>query len=399
MDALGNLLISALSFVAVLSVVVFVHEFGHFQAARWLRVAIDTFSIGFGKTLAGWQDKQGVTWKIGALPLGGYVKFTGDADAVSSGPAEPIADEHAKAVARAKGLFHAQPIWIRAIVVAAGPFTNFLFSIVAYAALAMVIGIDDTDLSVVRPHIVSVAPDTAAAAAGLQPGETIEAVDGRPARGVDAFRELIASSPGREMSLTLVNANGETRVVAVAPRSDSTLGEPRGLLGVGLGVRADERVIIEHPDPIRAVSVGAAQTWNIISMTVDYLGQVLTGRASGRDIAGPVGIFMHSGTVTKSALEAADQTSPLDSVRTVGLSLLNWAALLSVAVGFVNLLPIPILDGGHLMFYAVEAVRGGRPLPAIAQEWAFRAGLVMMAGLFLFATWNDISRGLASASG
>jgi regulator of sigma E protease len=246
---------------------------------------------------------------------------------------------------------------------------------------------------------MSVAAGTAAGDAGLLPGETIEAVDGRPARGVDAFRDLIASSPGRELSLTLVNEAGDTRVVAVAPRSDATTGEPRGLLGVGLGVRADERVIIEHPDPIRSLAFGAGQTWTIISMTVDYLGQIVTGRASGRDIAGPVGIFMHSGTVTQNALAAPQDTSFLDIAGRVALSLLGWAALLSVAVGFVNLLPIPILDGGHLVFYAVEAVRGGRPLPAIAQEWAFRAGLVMMAGLFLFATWNDISRGLASATG
>ncbi|MBK6704344.1 MAG: site-2 protease family protein [Caulobacteraceae bacterium] len=189
MDVLQNILIYAGSFVLVLSVVVFVHEFGHFQVARWRGVAIDTFSIGFGKTLLSWRDKQGVQWKVGALPLGGYVKFADDADAMSTAPREKIEDPATLAEARKKGLFHAQPVLTRSLVVAAGPVTNFIFSILAFATLALVVGRDVTPMNEVPARIAAVTPDSAAQRAGLQPGDVIRSVNGQPIASFSALQQ------------------------------------------------------------------------------------------------------------------------------------------------------------------------------------------------------------------
>jgi len=379
MDELQNILIYAGSFVLVLSVVVFVHEFGHFQVARWRGVAIDTFSIGFGKTLLGWRDKQGVQWKIGALPLGGYVKFADDADAMSSAPRERVEDPTALAEARQRGLFHAQPLSTRSMVVAAGPFANFIFAIFAFGLLAFIVGRDTA-------RIDEVQPDSPAAAAGLQAGDVVISVDGGEISDFPGLQRAIASSPGTALDL-VVRRDDQEIPIEVRPRAHPE--NPRiGVIGVGHTSSFESR---ERIGPLTALGEGARNTWAIIAQTVSYIGGIFTGRESGSEIAGPAGIFMVSGQVASSALDAPESTLA-QRLQLLALSLLKLAAVLSVAVGFVNLLPIPILDGGHLLFYLVEAVRGGRPLPAAAQEWAYRAGFAVMASLFLFATWNDITR-------
>jgi regulator of sigma E protease len=381
MDVLQNILIYAGSFVLVLSVVVFVHEFGHFQVARWRGVAIDTFSIGFGKTLLSWRDKQGVEWKIGALPLGGYVKFADDADAMSTAPREKIDDPAALAEARKKGLFHAQSLTTRSLVVAAGPITNFIFSILAFALLAFILGRD-------IPSIDSVAENSPAAAAGLQPGDIIQTVEGRRIRDFQALQRVISTSPNRTLSIVTLRDGQEISMqLTPAPREDNP---QAGSIGVGHNASPESR---ERINPLAAVGIGASNTWAIIAQTGSYIGGVFTGRESGNQIAGPLGIINVSGQVATSALNGGDDERTLgDRLFVLALSLLNLAAVLSVAVGIVNLLPIPILDGGHLLFYAIEGVRGGKPLPPSAQEWAYRAGFAVMASLFLFATWNDITR-------
>jgi regulator of sigma E protease len=381
MDVLQNILIYAGSFILVLSVVVFVHEFGHFQVARWRGVAIDTFSIGFGKTLLGWRDKQGVQWKIGALPLGGYVKFADDADAISSAPREKIEDPLALAEARAKGLFHAQPLTTRSLVVAAGPITNFIFSILAFALLALVLGRD-------IPSIDSVEPNSPAAAAGLQPGDVIRSIDGRRISDFQGLQRVISAAPNRTLNIVTERDGQEVSMqLTPRPREDNP---QAGSIGVGHNSSPESR---ESMNPIAAVGIGASNTWAIIAQTGSYIGGVFTGRESGNQIAGPLGIINVSGQVATSALNGGDdERTALDRLVVLALSLLNLAAVLSVAVGIVNLLPIPILDGGHLLFYAIEGARGGKPLPPSAQEWAFRAGFAVMASLFLFATWNDITR-------
>jgi regulator of sigma E protease len=378
LELLQNTLIWVGSFVAVLSLVVFVHEFGHFQAAKWRGVAIDTFSIGFGKTLASWKDKQNVTWRIAALPLGGYVKFTDDADAISSAPETRIDDPVAKAEARARGLFHAQSLTTRAIVVAAGPVSNFIFSIAVFAVVAFLVGRDVA-------RVDSVIANSPAAAAGLQVGDVVTAVNGAAIREFTDLQSLVAASPGRTLALDVRRGDDEL-AVTITPRVNETT--RAGMIGVGHETTLDG---FEPIGPLAALGEGVRMTWHVVDQTLDYLGKVFSGKESGNQIAGPIGIFTQSGQVAQSALTAPNHDLD-DRLGLLAHNLAMMAALLSVAVGFVNLLPIPILDGGHLLFYAVEALRGGRPLPPVAQEWAFRAGLAVMASLFLFATWNDISR-------
>jgi regulator of sigma E protease len=389
-DVLQNILIYAGSFVLVLSVVVFVHEFGHFQVARWRGVAIDTFSIGFGKTLVSWRDKQGVEWKIGALPLGGYVKFADDADAMSTAPREKIESPEALAEARRKGLFHAQPLSTRSMVVAAGPFTNFVFSILAFALLALIMGRETTDPSSIPARIAAVSAQSAAAEAGLQAGDIIRSVDGTSTANFTELQAQVGPSAGRELNL-VVDRGGEQIQLQITP---TRAANGRAVLGVTGPLPLDSERTIERFGPLEALSVGAANTWGIIAQTGAYIGGVFSGRESGDQIAGPLGIINVSGQVATSALSAGggDDAGIGDKLGFLALALLNLAAVLSVAVGFVNLLPIPILDGGHLLFYGIEALRGGKPLPPSAQEWAYRAGFAVMASLFLFATWNDITR-------
>lgn len=393
-DFLGYILLSAFSFVLVLSVVVFVHELGHFQVARWRGVAIDTFSIGFGKTLLGWRDKQGVHWKVGALPLGGYVKFADDADAMSTAPREKNNDPQAIAEARAQGLFHAQPLSTRAMVVAAGPITNFVFSILAFAAIALIMGRDATDYANVPARISAIAENSPAAAAGLRPGDVVLSIDGRAIANFTEFQAAVAAAPEKALSFE-IERDGERRRFDATPRREGN----RGLLGVYGPLVLDSEKRIERYGPLSAIGVGAANTWDIVARTGAYIGAIFAGRESGDQIAGPVGIFNVSGQVASGALNGggAGGGDILGRLSILALSLLSLAAVLSVAVGIVNLLPIPILDGGHLLFYAIEGARGGKPLPAVAQEWAYRAGFAVMASLFLFATWNDITRLLPGA--
>jgi regulator of sigma E protease len=398
LQGIQGILLYAASFVVVLSVVVFVHEFGHFQVARWCKVAIDTFSIGFGKTLLGWRDKQGVEWKVGALPLGGYVKFTDDADAMSTGPREKIEDPAAMAEARRKGLFHAQPLSSRAMVVAAGPVTNFIFSILAFAVYALIVGRDVTDYNAIPARIGVVTEGSAAAHAGLQPNDIVRRANDQSIANFSALQAMVSASPEQPIALQVERNGGVVMLNAMPARSSGATGLPPAGQGI-LGVRPlvlDSELTIERIGVLESLTIGVNNTWNIVAQTGSYIGAVFAGRESGNQIAGPLGIINVSGQVATSALDSGggDWGKMLGRL---GVALLSLAAVLSVAVGFVNLLPIPILDGGHLLFYAIEALRGGKPLPPAAQEWAFRAGFAVMASLFLFATWNDITRLLPGA--
>lgn len=388
LEVLKNILIYGGSFVLVLSVVVFVHEYGHFSAARFRKVAIDTFSIGFGKKILGWRDKQGVEWKIGALPLGGYVKFADDANEMSTAPVEQINDPAARAEARRKGLFHAQPLSTRALVVAAGPIANFIFSIFAFGVLAFIMGRDVTDISTVPARIASVVEGSAAAGAGLRSGDIIRSANDAPIANFTTLQERVAASAGQPLRLG-VERDGQRLTLTATP----TQRGDHGVLGVSGPLLLQSERQIEKFSALEAVGVGAQRTWDMVAQTGIYISGVFAGRESGKDIAGPLGILNVSGQVATVALDNGDD-GPGGTIGVLALSLLGLAAMLSVAVGIVNLLPIPILDGGHLLFYAIEAVRGGKPLPLVAQEWAFRAGLVMMGALFLFASWNDIQRHL-----
>jgi regulator of sigma E protease len=386
------LLTSAVPFVLVLSLVVFVHEFGHFQVGRWCKIAIDTFSIGFGKTLLSWRDKQGVEWRVGALPLGGYVKFKDDADAMSTGPASRYETPAALAKARAEGLFHAQPVSSRALTTAAGPLTNFVFSTIVFALLALFLGKDVTPVAQLSPRIDAVRADGPAAKAGIQNGDIVRAIDGHAVNSFGAMQDTVRAAPGKTLTFDVERAGQRlTLPVVVGERTDidrTGVETPTGFLSVERRTLPEERQL-EKYGPIEAIGVGAAQVWDIIASTGAYIGNVFSGRASAEHIAGPAGIFDTSGKVARNAF--VGEASFGEKIAGLALSLLAFAATLSVAVGIVNLLPVPILDGGHLLFYAIEAIRG-RPLSPKAQEIGFQAGFAMIISLFVFATWNDLQR-------
>lgn len=396
-DLLQNALIYVGSFVVVLSLVVFVHEFGHFQVGRWCGIAVKSFSIGFGSEWFGWTDKHGTRWKISNIPLGGFVSWVDDSDPTSTRPATEEAQELSIEEARRRGHFRAQPVWKRAAATAAGPVANFMFSIVAFGTLALVVGGDATDINSVPARIGGVVDNSAAAQAGLRVGDIVRAADETPIGSFMDLQRQVAGAAGRPLQLT-VERDGTMVTIAATPGVREAGGQSVGVLGVsGPLVLEAERVIVRY-GPVEAVGVGAQRTWDVVAQTGAYIGAIFAGRESGDQIAGPLGILNVSGQVATTALEGSDD-APGGPIGMLVLSLLGLAAMLSVAVGIVNLLPIPILDGGHLVFYAIEAVRGGRPLPAAAQEWAYRAGFAVMAGLFLFATWNDITRHLIGSQG
>ncbi len=394
-EFLQNTLLYVGSFVLVLSLVVFVHEFGHFQIGRWCGIGVKSFSIGLGSEWIGWTDKYGARWKISKIPLGGFVSWVDDTDGSSTLPSSEENQALSVEEARNRGHFRAMPIWKRAVTVAAGPAANFVFAVLAFALVAFAAGRDVTDYNLVPARIGGVVADTPAAAAGLRRGEIVEAVNGQPVQGWADFQQRILGSGGRPMVLSLADDEGGVREATVTARLTSRPG-PEGAveqvwtLGLQLGIHEAERVVA----PVslaEALNHGAGGTWAIVAQTGAYLGGILTGKNSGSDIAGPLGIFKASGQVATIALDSSGDNLG-SRIGNLALALLGWAGMLSVAVGIVNLLPIPVLDGGHLLFYGIEAVRGGRPLPAMAQEWAYRAGFAVMASLFLFATWNDITR-------
>lgn len=394
LEMLQNVLIYGGSFLLVLSVVVFVHEFGHFRIGRWCGIAVRSFSIGLGAEWFGWTDRRGTRWKVSRIPLGGFVSWIDDTDGTSTRPAneEDLSLSHEEA--RRLGHFRAMPLWKRAATVAAGPGANFVFAISAFALAAFVAGRDVTDYTQVTPRIGGVEASSPAAASGLRMGDVIVSGQGAPLRNWGEFQSLVMANPGHPLTLVVRGDEGE-RTITVTPRlverptAEGTT-EQVGAIGVRLGVTNAERQV-EPVSALTAVQYGAANTWAIVARTAEYVGGVFTLRNSGADIAGPLGILNASGQVTTMALDSTD-SGIFAKAGSVALALLQWAAMLSVAVGIVNLLPIPVLDGGHLLFYGIEALRGGRPLPPSAQEWAYRAGFAVIGSLFLFATWNDISR-------
>lgn len=356
------LLDSLIPFLVLLTALVFVHELGHYVVARRCGVRVLTFSIGFGPELFGWNDKSGTRWRISAIPLGGYVKMFGDADASSSRGADEngMSDEE-KAVS-----FHAKPLGSKSAIVAAGPLANFAFAAVLLAVLYAFVG---TPVPSNDAHVGAVSPDSAAEAAGLAEGDMIRAIDGRTLTGFDDLRTIVAASPDTALSFR-IERDGRLLDLDVTP-APVTLADGSTIGRVGIAPRFD----YETRGIVDSVIGGAEGTWRLTVQTVLFLGRIISGDESSDNIGGPIGIAMLSGEMAKRGFG----------------DYLFFAALLSVNLGLINLLPVPVLDGGHLAFYAVEALRG-RPLGEKAQEYGFRLGLVLILLLFLFATKNDIGR-------
>lgn len=355
-------------FLFVLTLVVFVHELGHFLVARWSGVRVLAFSIGFGPELFGFNDRHGTRWRVAAIPLGGYVRFYGDEDAAST----PDSDALERMSPREReGSFFYAPLKNRAAIVAAGPFANFLLAIAIFAAVFVTVGRPITDAIVDQ-----VQPGSAAAEAGFAPGDRVVAIDGETISSFNAMQRIVSSSPERALVIT-VERGAERRDLTATPRlqemTDGFGNKHRiGLLGISRSTTPGD-VRYQTFGPLEAIAEGAKETWFVVASTGSYLGRMITGRESADQLGGPIRIAKTSGDVASLGFVA----------------LINLAAILSVSIGLLNLMPVPMLDGGHLLFYALEAVRG-RPLGPKAQEYGMRVGLALVLMLMIFATWNDI---------
>jgi regulator of sigma E protease len=347
---------SLLAFIVVLGVLVFVHEFGHYIAARWRGVRVETFSIGFGRAIASWTDRAGTVWKVAWLPLGGYVKLHGQ-----ERPQDAAEDVRAAWIPGQT--FHEKSVRSRAIVIAAGPAANFLLAMVLFAGLFLAVG-----RPVPLPVVGGVVPDSAAAKAGLQVNDRIVSIDGTKLATFEDLQRMITEHPDAPLSMT-VQRGGKDLALNVTTGSRDLDGHKVGLLGVRSGTLEFQRLSAPA-----ALWGGVTETWMITKETVQGLAQIVTGHRSVDELGGPLKIAQLSGQVAQLGLA----------------SLIQWIALLSVNLGLINLLPIPVLDGGHLLFYAAEAVRG-RPLPPRALDVGFRMGLAFIACLFVFVTWNDVT--------
>ena len=357
-------------FLFVLTIVVFFHELGHFYAARRCGVRVEVFSVGFGRALASWHDKHGTEWKIGWLPLGGYVKFFGDENEASAPDAEKL--KELPDDARCDTLFF-KPLWQRAIVVAAGPVANFILAIIIFASLYTLLGQRITD-----PVIGTVVEESAAARAGMQTGDLITGINGDEITTFTQVRRLVTVSAGVPLQFTLERGGVVETVTATPDRvlEVDRFGNEYHVGRLGVSVNADENAIRHvRYNPITALWMGVEESYFIIEQTFVVLGRIIMGRESAESLGGPIRIAQLSG-----------QTATLGFV-----ALINLTAVLSVSIGLINLFPIPMLDGGHLAFYAYEAVFG-KPMSERAQEIGMRIGLSMVMMLFLFVTWNDLSR-------
>lgn len=361
-SAISTIAANGPPFLFVLILVVFFHELGHFLVARLCGVGVKTFSIGLGPELLGWYDRFGTRWRISAIPLGGYVKFVGDDNIAST----PGADELATLVPSERELaFQSKSVGRRAAIVAAGPFANFLLAIVIFTGLAAYTGRLDNS-----PTVGAVVAGSVAEAADLRAGDVIVAVEGEKIETFLDIQRMVSVRGGQQTALTY-ERTGVRRTVSLVPRLQTVETregpQSRGLLGV-------QRNMIPV-GPIEAVEAGFSQTWMVISTSGVYLGRLLTGNESLEQLGGPIRVAEISGKVAGFGFAA----------------LINLVAVLSVSIGLFNLLPVPLLDGGHLVFYAVEAARG-RPISERAQDIGFRIGLALVLALMVVTTWNDIVR-------
>ena len=348
-----------IAFVCAIGPLVFIHELGHYLVGRMFGVGAETFSIGFGREIAGWTDRSGTRWKVGWLPLGGYVRFVDDEHHAGAGEA-PAAAANPRS-------FAGKPVWQRFLIVLAGPVANFILAIVIFASFFAAWGVPST------PNVVvGVQEQSAAARAGLQSGDRIVSVAGQRTPSFEDVQRVVALRPGEEVTLRVARGGSidEIRATLGVHEEQDRFGQKYrlGLLGVYAGGRELERVSV-----LELVPQAARYTWLLTRTTFEGLVQIITGRRSVEELGGPLKIA-----------QVAGQQASLGPFQFVQL-----LALISINLGFINLLPVPMLDGGHLLFYAVEAVRR-RPVSVQAQEWAFRGGLALLLALLLFTTVNDL---------
>ena len=351
-------------FIGLLTVIVFIHELGHFLVGRWCGVGVEVFSIGFGREIFGWTDRHGTRWKIAWLPLGGYVKFVGDANAASMPDSQDPADQ-------TENSFHGKPLWQRAAVVVAGPMANFLLAIVIYIGLFSIAGVP-----VLPPVVDKVAPSSAAFRAGIQPGDRIVRIDGTEINSFTDIKRHISDKPGVKVNI-VIQRNGKELPLTVIPVETEVPDGLGGKIKVGLlGIqRSSQDLVFEKKPFAEATRLAVSETWGIITASLGYVKRMIVGKASTDQLAGPIRIAQVSGMVAAVSFAA----------------LVQLGAVLSISIGLINLFPIPMLDGGHLLYYLIEAIRG-KPLGQKAQEMGFKLGFAIVITLMLVATFNDLSR-------
>lgn len=355
-------------FLFVLTVVVFVHEMGHYLVGRWCGIGVKAFSIGFGPELIGFDDRRGTRWKLSAIPLGGYVKFVGDMNATSTpdaGEIEALSDEEKKVA------FHTQPVWKRALTVFAGPAFNFLLTIAVFAVVFMIYG-----KVVSEPVVAEIRPDSPAAAAGFQPGDRFVSVDGTPVESFADVQRLVSGRAGDPIVFVLARNGGEVTLTATPELMEQTdaLGNvvKVGIIGVVSSQETAQPRVVTFT-PVGALVEAVEDTGYIVVRTGQFLKRFVVGREDKCQLGGPIKIAKISGQAAKLGFEW----------------LVQLVALLSVGIGVLNLLPIPPLDGGHLVFYGLEAIKG-RPVSERAMEAVYRVGLFLVLGFMGFVFWNDL---------
>ncbi len=376
-------------FLVVISVVVTVHELGHFLTARAFGVAIDRFAIGFGRALVSWRDRAGVEWRIGWLPIGGYVKFSGDENAASLPDRQGLEALRASIVAREgpgaeRRYLHFKPLWQRVLIILAGPFANFLLAAILFSGCFAVFG-----EPVTSTRVFGVTPGSPAAAAGFLPGDRLLRVDGRAVSSFEDVQFYVQFRAGIPIDFVVERGGRQQHIIArpIVAREPSPFGGDQEIGRLGMSAQGGET---RHIGPLEAVARGATKTWTVASTTVFYLGRIVTGHVSADQLHSIVGIAHASGALTKQAVGMANVIGSQWLIAEA-FFLLQLTALISVSVGLLNLLPIPILDGGHLLFQAYEWV-AREPPGARLQAAGYRVGLALLVGLMLFATWNDLQR-------
>ncbi|WP_174273760.1 RIP metalloprotease RseP [Sphingomonas bacterium] len=357
------ILLAIFGFLIVIGPLVFLHELGHYAVGRLFGIKAETFSIGMGRELTGWTDRRGTRWKLSMLPIGGYVKFAGDmGPGGRSDPAWLRLPPAERAVT-----FQAKPLWQRFLVVVAGPVTNLLLAIAIFAGFFAAFGVPRT------PAVIqAILPHSAAEKAGLRIGDRVTRIADR---GIDRFEDIshvVAFRPGQALTVEVMRG-GRLLTLAVVAGTDTQTDRfgnviKRGLLGVIPGPQE-----IVRAGPIEVVRAAVDHTFGIIRTMVDVIGQIVSGRRSASELGGPIQIARFSG----------------EQVSMGPLPLIEFMAMISINLGFINLLPIPMLDGGHLFFYLFEGI-GRRPLPERVQEWAFRSGLAVLLAFMVFVTFNDL---------
>jgi regulator of sigma E protease len=360
-----SVIVMIFAFLLVLGPLVLVHELGHYLVGRWFGVKADAFSVGFGKELAGWTDKRGTRWKLSALPLGGYVQFAGDMNAASQPDGKALEGLTAE---QRTHVFHAKPLWQRSLIVLAGPLTNLFVAIAIFASFNYLYGKVEAS-----PVIAGFTEASAARDAGLRVGDRIVAIDGQAITRFDQVREKVIPYPGETIAVVAERAGQRVELsVPIATRIDRDQfgNESRiGAIGIGAG-----NYQILPVGPVEAVTLAVDQSVGIVKMMVTGIKQIIVGDRSVDELGGPIKIAKFSGERLSLGLP----------------EFVYFAALISINLAFINLLPIPALDGGHLAFYAAEAIRR-KPLGVRSQEWAFRTGLAFVLALMVFVTINDLA--------